>query len=234
MYIELDKAVTTIVDTVLPRFSPEDIGLFVSCDVTYFERRKDKKNEDEYRDYRRELNFMFHRSSNYTKVFFLTENRVEDNYFSTIYRRKFAEKFADKWDLIGYHDSCWRDDLHRKIREVGKELMEKSGQDYPLRAADSFVSFGILGPHLCHVELTRVAGSNDCRPWGKYNLVVTGRVPERTRAVEYIASTCPVDELPLLISYNNPCATEEQNKKIQEIAKARLQNIEKTRSFVFG
>jgi len=221
MHIELSKAIYSFVEAMLPRFSPDDLVLHVTCEATFF-NQKAYDNTDDGEDTpqcRVEMNFMFHRTSNYTKVFFLTQNRSDRCHFSTFLCSEPAKWFADKWELIGNHDSCWRDSVDRKIRELRESAMEKLGIDYPLHPADSYVSFGLSGPELCHAQVEALERSP--RGYDKYSIIVTDRV-DRSSGAALIASTCPVDELPLLINYSNSRAPEGQNQRVRDIAVKRL------------
>jgi len=220
MYMDLDRVINSMVEAILPRYSAPDIVLYVPVDITLFNHDKADENGEGW-EFRTHVSFLFHRYSNYTKVFYLTQERIGEFSFSTMYKRHIAEKFADKWDLIGYHDSCWRDSVSRKLREVQEELEERSGLSSVL-PHQTFISFGITGPHLCFAEVRHVREES-----GKYSIVVTGNVPERSNAAEYVVSTCPLEELPLLINYKSPTATFEQNRRVQDIAKQRLQTNKK-------
>lgn len=66
MKMAVDNAITTIVEGMLPRFSPRDKGLILELDISYFYHSSD---EDDVRSYNRIVWMFFHRSGNYTKFF---------------------------------------------------------------------------------------------------------------------------------------------------------------------
>lgn len=93
MYI--DNALSTIVEAMLPKFSPANIGLLVQLDLRASNNKMDKTIATL-------VTFIFQRPSNYTKVLVKRTDFHEDPWL-----------FKDKeivMDLASDHDSCWRSD----------------------------------------------------------------------------------------------------------------------------
>ena len=106
--IHLDDAIITLVETMLPRFSPNDLGLMITLDLraSNFETEKSKATI---------LTFIFHRPSNYTKVMaFLEPFSAELN--------PILHKETEV-DLASDHDSCWSSD---GLNILNKDWIEKS------------------------------------------------------------------------------------------------------------
>lgn len=226
MIIEVDSAICSLVECMLPRFGPEDLGLLVEIEPSYYSRTI--KDDEGIKEVHRRLVFLFHRNSNYTKVFYLTQNNIGDCFFCSSLVEKRKKQFSGKWDLIGYHDSCWRDSLERKLREIQQEMMDEAGLDYPLKETDSRTTFDIFSPALCHVKLGRLPEeSNSPTPYGRYSVEILGKIyeEERRSAIVYIASTCPLDELPLLINH--------EDKKVRKIVEQRIKNTKDTNGYCY-
>lgn len=152
MKIDVDEAINTIVEAMLPRFSPQNKGLLIELNATYF---YGKKNED---NYLKIINLFFHRPSNYTRVFYLTQNRIEgfpDLTFSPILNQQHAKLFSDKWYLESDHDSCWRYGVGRILDKLEKEVVENTPLNYPIEYNKTYINFGFNSPKIRAVEVKR-------------------------------------------------------------------------------
>jgi hypothetical protein len=104
--VDLDNALAAIVEAMLPRFSPADLGLMIQLDL-----RADNHKTDESEASL--ITFIIQRPHNYTKVL-----------------AKRTDFRADRWlvageeiemDMASDHDSCWRSD--------GFDILNKDWQD---------------------------------------------------------------------------------------------------------
>lgn len=89
--INADHVICTLVDAMLHRSSPANKGMLISLDCEISDCGKGIK----HKSIRRLIHFVFHRPSNYTKVFFGVGNHWEE---------------IKNWKLTSNHDSCWRSD----------------------------------------------------------------------------------------------------------------------------
>ena len=93
--IGLDYAIITLVETMLPRFSPEDLGLMITLDMRA-ENFDTNKHEDSI------ITLIFHRPGNYTKVMAISQ-KFSQGRFPTLLKETEIDLFSD-------HDSCWSSD----------------------------------------------------------------------------------------------------------------------------
>lgn len=151
MNMQVADAVQTIVECCLPRFSGKDVGLYVPIDA-----QLSHYGETHETRYTVDIHLLFHRPSNYTKVFW---HVVYDGFVPDY---KIPE---DGWVMESDHDSCWTSDgLSTPINKVWQTLKGKL-QDIPANKLHEYVSFGLLGPKLHRVELTRVRTDSYCRQY---------------------------------------------------------------------
>lgn len=150
MQIAVEGAINTMVELVLPRFSPDNVVLLVEVDVVYANYNKDIEA-------RRSINLCFHRPANYTKVFYLPDNAIGDVMFFGMLREKYAKQFSTKWVLESNHDSCWRYGTRQILNRVEDELMEQAEMEYPLckKGYSTHISFSITGPSLYIADVER-------------------------------------------------------------------------------
>ncbi len=90
-----ESFITNVVETMLPPFSDVKIGLGMIL-KSQFDYYHDGKEFHHHRYFF----VMFHRSSNYTKVLISTTDDV----------RGLSYKDKLEFDMISYHDCCWRSD----------------------------------------------------------------------------------------------------------------------------
>jgi hypothetical protein len=103
-----------------------------------------------------DIHLIFHRPSNYTKVFW---HVVYDGFIPDY---KIPE---DGWVMESDHDSCWTSDgLSMPLFKVRQELVGKFDEKLGPKLS-WFVSFGLIGPKLRRVELTRVGTDSYCRQY---------------------------------------------------------------------
>lgn len=117
--MNIDLTLAHIVEAMLPRFSDTKLGLLLrlqleASDFGYAEDGNTLVREPQH--IRRDLNFLFVRPSNYTKVFLFEPN---DEEYSWFYQNK-----EHLWNLESDHDSCWRSDGLRRITDVYFEICE--------------------------------------------------------------------------------------------------------------
>lgn len=98
--MDLSNAIPKIVEVMLPRFSPTDLGLYIGLDL-----RDSYYNNEEADDKHiaTMVRFIFHRPSNYTKVLV----NYEFNNFSKSFTNS---KTITRYEQHSNHDSCWRND----------------------------------------------------------------------------------------------------------------------------
>jgi hypothetical protein len=152
----------------------------VSIDATL----SNYKNDDV--THRADIHLLFHRPTNYTKVFW---HVLIDDF---IHLHQIPK---DRWVLKSDHDSCWTsDDLETPLNEVWCKLREMFPKETPYVDLSPFASFGITSPKLVRVDIERVRGAE---PFRKY----TVKVHEYLDRHDLISSLLKQDGiLPLLIN----------------------------------
>lgn len=136
--VHMESAICTMVEAMLPRFSPEDICLAIQVDMRFYLHEEDRCASEI-------ITLVFQRPSNYTKVF-------------AAYGRGFA--FEHDYDFESDHDSCWRDGVGRILRKVEEllreELIEGTDIEHPFdKRISPHVSFGIFSPKYYKCEVVR-------------------------------------------------------------------------------
>lgn len=161
--MEIRDVVPTIVDAMLPRFSDEYTGLFMTIEVKatrYSDRGPDIS-------FYRSIEFCFQRPHNYTKVFAAVSDNVRD-------------RTEDKdFEFITDHDSCWRDGVGRVAEGVFNELrVYFAERDVDMKDIHSHISFSIFGgtPHFRKIMIK--PDPNDDRGYMK-TLTVCQKVETR-------------------------------------------------------
>jgi ribosomal protein S15P/S13E len=97
--INFDQVIPSIVEAMLPRFSPKDIALAITLDLRDTDYSEDHKEDSTATICR----FLFHRPSNYTKVLV---NYNFNNFHDDVYPQCTPLRYEKHSD----HDSCWRSD----------------------------------------------------------------------------------------------------------------------------
>lgn len=160
--IDLERAITSIVELTLPRFSGPNKFLWipVSFQLTTF-----KKNRME--EIRASIHLVFQREHNYTKVFFSEDS--QEYQFS--YYLNEEEQDKANWVLQSDHDSCWSSDGLRCLSKVYQRLEitleKKTGQ----KKTGEFISFGLCGPKVLKGTLEKC--SQEVHQPGAYKLIFT-------------------------------------------------------------
>lgn len=116
----MDKAISTVVDCMLPRFSDKQLGVFITgyLDLTDWGYGKDgNTRERETLSSREYFNFLFTRSTNYTKFFRLITN---DPAISPLWSQR-----VFKWDLECDHDDCWSTSVGDVLSKMHFNMVEK-------------------------------------------------------------------------------------------------------------
>jgi len=117
--MDIESTIAHIVEAMLPRCSDDKLGLLIrlridASDFGYAEDGNTLVREPQ--NIRRHLNFIFVRSSNYTRVF-LFEPDEKDGFVAIVGKENL-------WEQQSYHDSCWRSDGMRRITDVYFETCE--------------------------------------------------------------------------------------------------------------
>ena len=158
--IELSKAICSMVDSMFNQSYPKNKILLFEVHAQNF---KD--------DRRGNMIIAFHRESNYTKVFELTQHHAivdgQEFTFSPILNEKYAVSFKNKWRLEAYHDSDWRHGVDRLINA----LEEQIDPDNTMSNND-YVSFGINKPCFVNSEVRRVSSNHDNQR--DYHIIIKG------------------------------------------------------------
>ena len=146
MNIEIESVLQAIVESFLPRFCDEKLGLLMVLDCSY-------TNHDNEIDVRFPLYYLIQRPSNYTKVLFLDVMDNKDFRCPPIMSDIIGKKDLP-WLLRSDHDSCWRTDGFRNLLRIEYEVMEQFG-GYPIthEKVSIYNSFGGLGNGIYYVEL---------------------------------------------------------------------------------
>lgn len=139
MQIEIKNVLTSVVESFLPKFSNEKLGLLIILDCSYDKYCEDGKGDISKRF---PLYYLIQRPSNYTKVFFLDtpnhdEFRSPPSYLDVIGKKDLP------WLLKSDHDSCWRSDGFNDLFSVEYDIMEKFG-GYPI-TSDKVSIFNTIG-----------------------------------------------------------------------------------------
>jgi hypothetical protein len=136
MYIQLSKAIETMVEMMLPSFSPEDVCFHVPVEV------KMDCYERGVHCYRM-FHILFHRPGNYTKVLW----HVSDKYVSLDQISK------NEWTKESDYDSCWRSDgVESPLRKVYQKMRDKFVENDKI---SEYVSFGFFAPSLKKISIER-------------------------------------------------------------------------------
>jgi hypothetical protein len=100
LQMDLSNAIPKIVEAMLPRFSPNELGLYIELDLRDSYYGKDGENEKSVATM---VKFIFHRPNNYTRVLV---NYEFDNFSKSFMQSKTLTRYEE----YSYHDSCWRSD----------------------------------------------------------------------------------------------------------------------------
>lgn len=112
-----EAILSSIVESMLPRFSDNKLGLTMTLDMGMHDFGYGSDgNTRERRELsvRRSLSFLFHRPSNYTKVFYW---EPEPGSKGLKILPGYAKEPLD-WYMLSDHDSCWRDAIGSKVTDV--------------------------------------------------------------------------------------------------------------------
>lgn len=120
--LNVENTVSTIVESMLPRFSDRQLALHVTLqfNVSDFGYGKDgntrERKELRVAEY---INFLFLRPSNYTKVFsWIPDSKASGLELSPRYKTKI-------WTFECDHDSCWRDSIGTITNRVWSNIIDK-------------------------------------------------------------------------------------------------------------
>ena len=137
--MELSQVLATMVETMLPRFSNNRIGLYMVLDLREDCYTEDGTNEKSAASIMR---FIIHRPSNYTKVLTKYEfNNFHEELGNNGKDTHYYEKQSD-------HDSCWRSDgfniLFKHRQNVEKFFAEQTSEVNEFYTFSMFDSPGLI------------------------------------------------------------------------------------------
>jgi len=162
MKIAAEYAIQHLVEKCLPRFSPVDVVFHVQIDASFTLHPDDEHAEDDSINHRASINLLFHRPSNYTKVFWHVQ--FPDGPYKML-----REIPKDAWKMESDHDSCWTSDgLSSPLHRVYMELRNKFPQER-FREISEFVSFGLVSDKLFKVKIEKVK-ENAYKEAGAYTI----------------------------------------------------------------
>jgi hypothetical protein len=121
--VDLDNALAAIVEAMLPRFSPADLGLVIQLDLRASKHSVD--SDDDEKSEASLVTFIIQRPHNYTKVLAKRTDFRHDRWL--------RPGVEIEMDMTSDHDSCWRsdgfrilnDDWHDKVNKVGHPRDER-------------------------------------------------------------------------------------------------------------
>ena len=140
MNINFDQAIPSIVEAMLPRFSPKKLGLSITLDLRddNFIQGPEEGLDDMNPFAATIVRFIFHRPSNYTKVLVNYEfNNFHDMENNPMYNTVYFEKHSD-------HDSCWRSDGLRILRSHRDNVEDYLNINY--NKVSTFYNFSMFDP----------------------------------------------------------------------------------------
>jgi hypothetical protein len=211
MEINMSKAVASMVEMMLPENSPEDV-LFLVPFEAYIE------------DYQNGIpvggvyHLLFQRSS-YISVFYLDPECVDRIFFGLSLTEQYTNLFRDKWKFIS-NNIDWYDGVSSVLFDINQDLEDKYNVLNRQAHNDRkkvFVSFS--NPSLVHGSIQKkisgVGGEEE-----NYIITIHNKITFTgdCSAAKFVASTCSIDELPLLINH--------ENKEVKEIVSHRLTYID--------
>lgn len=139
MQTSMAHAIETLVELLIPRFSPQDTAFHVVIDA-----RMTIYGENSDRGLTKEIHFLFQRPNNYTKVFF----------FMTDKHLRLKEIPSDAWELKVDHDSCWRDAIQSPLFKVWCDMRDEISPSGKEKISE-FIRFDLFNkPQLVKVKLT--------------------------------------------------------------------------------
>ena len=112
-----EPVMAAIVEAMLPRFSDSKLGLVMTIDMHMADHgfgADGNTRERRELNVRRSLSFLFHRRSNYTKVFYWMPKPGAKGL--DVFPRYSKEPL--EWYMLSDHDSCWRDAMGSKMTDV--------------------------------------------------------------------------------------------------------------------
>lgn len=138
MKIGIEYAIQALVESLLLRQTPEDIGYHIQVDGSYTFYREHSTKEHNF-----SANFIFQRPMNYTKVFFHQSDR-SINVMSIP---------KDAWKLKADHDSCWLSDgVGSTLNNIHWEMMRKfTDEERP--KVHEFIRFGMGSGKFCSIKV---------------------------------------------------------------------------------
>lgn len=161
MEMKVSYAIQALVEAMLPRFSDEHLGLKINVEarLSYFEQIPDGGGMET--KHWADIHLLFHRPTNYTKVFWCVALDSVVHYFDLL---------PDMWDLKSDHDSCWSSDgLDSPLNKVWWTLRERFSPDIPYHDLSPFVMF-CRDPSLVRVDIDKVSAMGDYPK--KYSVVI--------------------------------------------------------------
>lgn len=144
--IPASQTINLLVETLLPRFSPEEKALHIEIEANL-------RHPVSHKEKRKWIHFIFTRPNNYTKVFSFVSSRPVSKYQIDL------TEFEFKCD----HDSCWRNAVESVLSEVYFDLT-KDKEIAPVKFEDSS-DLSIFCPNFFMVKV--VPDTTDARGYKK-------------------------------------------------------------------
>lgn len=134
MNINLHNAISTLVESLLPRFS-KDLVLYISIEASY---SYFKNNNDI--TINKNISFLFERNGNYTKVLVPKSSEKIIN----VYNENIT------WYLMADHDSCWSEDgVRDNLSNIREEIFTTFETKHNITNRDDifpYVNFDVCNP----------------------------------------------------------------------------------------
>jgi hypothetical protein len=122
--VNAEMMIASVIETMLPRFSDERLGVGMSLDMDLSDYGFDhsgSKRERKQLSVRRFPSFLFIRPSNYTQVYYcLPSPDAVGLDLSPLWSRKELV-----WTLVCDHDSCWRDAVGSELSKIYFAMSKK-------------------------------------------------------------------------------------------------------------
>ena len=146
MDIQIKHVLKSVVESFLPRFCDEKLGLLIMIDCSYNNFEKDISS-------RFPLYYLIQRPSNYTKVLFIDGMENEDFECPPSYH-DIIKKEGLPWVLKSNHDSCWKTDGFNDLFNTEHKTMELFG-GFPItrKKVCIYNSIGGIGNGIFYVKL---------------------------------------------------------------------------------
>ena len=146
MKIDFAEVIAVIVESMLPTWSGQNLGLLMTIDARYT-LNIGRDNEDQIRQ---DYSFLIQRPMNYTQVYFRDHKALG-------WKPLIGE--STQWLQLANHDSCWREGFERMMNYKHQEAFDTLKVDWICDPQVSqYISFGINGsPKLVRVMSEKIS-----------------------------------------------------------------------------